>query len=241
MVIYMARRRLVKLIGAAAVLAGLWLILQNFLLLGWINYAHIRNYIPLTPRCEVPLQIASHDQNNNGVADALDIVQGARAEVKRGTVYDASYYSNGYPPEGRGACTDVIWRAYKEAGYDLKALLDQDIKLAPAAYGPAGSNPEPAIDFRRATNLQIFFSRHGQSLTTDVKPGQVDNLVEWQPGDIVLFDHPKEHIGIISDRRRRDGVPLLIHNAGPQASEGDYLLTWPTAITGHYRCCTGAK
>lgn len=53
--------------------------------------------------------------------------------------------------------------------------------------------------------------------------------------DIVTFDYPYEHIAIISDKRRADGVPYLLHNAGPTASETDKLLSWPSSITGHFR------
>ncbi|MGD0153903.1 MAG: DUF1287 domain-containing protein [Thermacetogeniaceae bacterium] len=190
--------------------------------------------VPLGPNCNVPLQISKQDQNKNGIPDALDLVAGARREVTGHTLYDASYYKGGYPPEGRGSCTDLVWRAFRAAGYNLKDLVDQDIRVAPAAYGTTGSHPDPNIDFRRATNLDLFFRRHALSLTTQVQPGNVSNLVAWQPGDIVVFGNGG-HIGIISDRRRADGVPLLIHNVGPWATEGDYLLRYPSPITGHYR------
>lgn len=197
-------------------------------LVTWLGFS------PESP-CEVPQKVANQDINHNGTPDALDIVSGARQEVKQGTVYDGSYYQSGYPPDGKGACTDVIWRAFKAAGYNLKQMVDDDIKAAPEAYGSTGINPDPAIDFRRVQNLQVFFERYGDKLTTEVIPGDVNNLVNWQPGDIVVFGPPLEHIGIISDRRNRDGVPLLIHNAGPTASEGDYLLYWPSQITHHFR------
>lgn len=200
-----------------------------------INYVGFWDNFSLEPRFKVPQKISSQDANHNGLADALDIVNGARGEVKRGTVYDGSYYQSGYPPEGKGACTDVIWRAFKTAGYNLKEMVDEDIKSAPQAYGTTGRNPEPNIDFRRVQNLQVFFARHSRQLTTDVKPKKVNNLVQWQPGDIVVFGPPLEHIGIISDRRAPNGVPLVIHNAGPNASEGDYLLRWPSKITYHFR------
>lgn len=190
--------------------------------------------VPLGPKCEVPLLVSRQDQNNNGISDALDLVAGARREVTGHTLYDASYYQGGYPPEGRGSCTDLVWRAFRAAGYSLKDLVDQDIKLAPADYGTTGSHPDPNIDFRRATNLDIFFRRHARSLTIQAQPGNAANLVEWQPGDIVIFGNGG-HIGIVSDQRRLDGVPLLIHNVGPWATEGDYLLCYPSPITGHYR------
>lgn len=186
-------------------------------------------------RTEVPLKISSHDQNQNEVPDALDFVAGARSEVEKQTVYDGSYYASGAPPEGRGACTDVIWRAFRHGGYDLRAMVDEDIRQDADVYGAAGLQPDSAIDYRRVQNLQVFFQRHGQVLTTDIKENDPDNLVQWQPGDIVVFGKPLEHIAIISDHRRRDGVPLIIHNAGPCASEGDYLQSWPSPIIYHFR------
>lgn len=188
------------------------------------------------PKCEVPQLLSAQDQNQNGIPDSIDIVNGARQEVKKGTVYDGSYFQGGYPPEGRGACTDVIWRAFKTAGYDLKKMVDEDIKNNPKAYGATGRDPDPSIDFRRVSNLQVFFKRYGQELTTEIVAGDVTNLTNWQPGDIVVFGLPLEHIGIISDQRGRDGVPLMIHNCGPKASEDDYyLLNWPSKITYHFR------
>lgn len=192
-------------------------------------------------RCEVPLLISSQDQNNNQIPDALDIVNGARQEVELGTHYDASYYQGGYPPEGKGACTDVIWRAFKAAGYDLKEMVDQDIENAPDAYGNTGENPDPDIDFRRVSNLEVFFQRHGQQLTLELIPGDIENLSCWQAGDIVVFAQPLEHIGIVSERRRRDGVPLLIHNAGPRACESDSLQGWPSRISYHFRFPAGEE
>jgi len=187
-------------------------------------------------KCEVPQLLSSQDQNRNGTPDSIDIVNGARQEVEKGTVYDGAYFQGGYPPESRGACTDVIWRAFKAAGYDLKKMVDKDIKSTPQAYGATGRDPDPSIDFRRVSNLQVFFKRHGQELTTEIVPENVTNLTNWQPGDVVVFGLPLEHIGIISDQRGRDGVPLMIHNCGPQASEDNYyLLNWPSKITHHFR------
>jgi len=186
-------------------------------------------------RYRVENVVADMDYNQNGIPDALDIVAGAREEVKNRTRYDASYYRGGYPPEGRGACTDVVWRGLAAAGYNLKAMVDKDINENPSSYKHSANPPDPNIDFRRVANLVVFFSRHGLELTTEVIPGNADNLVKWQPGDIVVFGRPNEHIGIISDRRRPDGVPLVIHNAGPFAVESNCLLTWPSNITHHFR------
>jgi len=187
-------------------------------------------------KLKYPQLLSAQDQNQNGISDSMDIVNGARQEVAQGTVYDGSYFQGGYPPEGRGACSDVIWRALKNAGYDLKKMVDDDIRSNPNIYGATGRKPEPNIDFRRVSNLQIFFKSHAQELTTEIVPGDVTNLTNWQPGDIVVFGLPLEHIGIISNQRGPEGVPLMIHNCGPKASEDSYyLLNWPSKITHHFR------
>ena len=83
------------------------------------------------------------------------------------------------------------------------------------------------IDFRRVRNLRIFFEEYAISLTLDI-----NEIAEWQPGDIVIFENDK-HIGIISDKRNKDGQPYVIHNGGQPNREEDYLSK--SAVTGHYR------
>lgn len=175
------------------------------------------------------------DKDSDGLDDLKDIVAGARAEVQRKPHYRSAYYQGGYPPEQEGVCTDVVWRAFKEAGYDLKALVDKDIRQNLPLYSRVGTNPDPNIDFRRVPNLIVFFERSAQVMTQEIKPGDVQNLSQWQPGDIVTFAVPHEHIAIISDKRRRDGVPYILHNAGPIPTESDQLQSWPSPMTGHFR------
>ena len=45
------------------------------------------------------------------------------------------------------------------------------------------------------------------------------------------------HIGIISDKRNKKGVPYLIHNGGQPIREEDILERYNEyePITGHYR------
>ncbi|MBE0447618.1 MAG: DUF1287 domain-containing protein [Actinobacteria bacterium] len=184
---------------------------------------------------KIPRVLSNHDQDADGIDDLDDIVHGARAEVERRPFYKSAYYRGGYPPATEGTCTDVIWRAFRDAGYDLKILVDSDIAANIKAYPRVERKPDPNIDFRRVPNLTSFFNRHAMSLTIEVRPGDVKNLELWQGGDIVVFGKPCPHIGIISDRRRPDGVPLLIHNGGPYTTEADYLLDWPSPITNHFR------
>lgn len=190
---------------------------------------------PWGTRLEVPGIIFTHDQDGDGLDDLRDFVQGAKDEVKRAPRYRSDYYDGGYPPPSEGVCTDLIWRAFRDAGYDLKSMVDLDIQANLGLYWRVEGSPEPNIDFRRVPNLDVFFKRHAQVLTTEVIPGDAENLQQWQPGDIVVWDRPIEHIGIISDRRRQDGVPYVLHNAGPVASEADILLTWRSKLIGHYR------
>ena len=53
------------------------------------------------------------------------------------------------------------------------------------------------------------------------------------PGDIVVFS--PSHIGIISDKRNKDGIPYLIHHGGQPNKEEDCIIKRDMEITGHYR------
>lgn len=159
------------------------------------------------------------------------LILGAREEVARAPVYRSAYYAGGYPPKTEGVCTDLIWRSFSFAGYDLKTAMDADIRKNRSAY-PRVGKPEPNIDFRRVPNQTAFFRRHAQSLTTRIDP---EHRATWQPGDIVVFANP-DHIAILSDKRNDTGFPLLLHNQGPFATEGDDFMAWYTAgIVAHFR------
>lgn len=190
---------------------------------------------PVASRVEMETLVLDHDEDGDGVLDLADIVQGARDYVRTRPQYKSAYYAGGYPPPGEGVCTDVIWQALKAAGYDLKAMVHEDIRRNPRAYPRVAGKPDPNIDFRRVKNLNVFFRRYARALTLEVKPGDAENLKEWQGGDIVVFGPPIDHIAIVSDRCRPDGVPLLLHNAGPYATEAYCLLTWSSPIIGHDR------
>ena len=168
------------------------------------------------------------DYNQNGEDDYTDILLGARADAEKHPKYDGSYYAGGYPPDDVGVCTDVIWRAFRQAGYSLKDMVDQDIQRRPQAYESI-SVPDPNIDFRRVSTLLTFFSAYGQELTTDRR--QVD---QWQPGDIVFFNG-RQHVGIVSDRRNQQGQPYIIHNGGQWKREEDFLRYASQEVTAHYR------
>jgi hypothetical protein len=179
--------------------------------------------------------VLDSDKDGDGIYDLDDIVQGARKDLEAKPAYKDAYYAGGYPPENEGVCTDVIWRALQNAGYDLKGMMDQDIRAHPQDYPRVGGNPEPNIDFRRTPNQEAFFKKYADSLTTELKPWDHENLKQWQGGDIVVFGAPHDHVGVVSDRRRADGIPLLIHNAGPCTREDNGLLTWSSPLAYHFR------
>ena len=169
---------------------------------------------------------SSVDFNGNGIDDYSDFVAGARLDAQNQPAYNGSYYAGGYPPEKIGVCTDVIWRAFRQAGYSLKDMVDADIAARPGAY-PHIETADPNIDFRRVTNLRIFFEQYAVSLSVDK-----EDIADWQPGDIVIFGNDK-HIGIVSDKRNKEGQPYILHNGGQYQREENYL---PEAkVTARFR------
>ena len=205
--------------------------------------------INLEPKVIVPEIKVTADKDNDWIPDNLDIAQGARKEVVNKTTYKSWYYSGGYPPKNEGVCTDVVWRALKNAGYDLKSMIDKDIKNNLWVYKRVAWKPDPNIDFRRVPNLQTYLERHAKKLTTKIIPWDVGNLKQWQAGDIVIFwnhwtnrvktqSKTLDHTAIISDKRNRKWVPYIIHNSAPVPKEQDWLIYWNenvSKIIWHYR------
>ena len=166
------------------------------------------------------------DYNNNGTDDYTDILLGARQDAENRPVYDSSYVEGGYPPADRGVCTDVVWRAFRNAGYSLRDMVDRDIMLYPRDY-PRVTKRDDNIDFRRVVNLRVFFDKYGTELTTDT-----EDISQWHAGDIVIFKDNK-HIGIVSDKRTKEGKSYIIHNGGQPVREEDYLKRGE--VLRHYR------
>jgi uncharacterized protein YijF (DUF1287 family) len=199
------------------------------------DYLGINVSLPFTKTMDIPSTLSGSDQNNNGIPDQLDIVYTARKEVEQRTPYKSVYYDGGYPPDTEGVCTDVVWRGLLGAAINLKVLMDKDIAENTELYPRVGGSPDPNIDFRRVPNQSVFFERYAESLTTAVKKGDIDNLEQWQPGDIVVFlGGDFDHVGIVSDKRTKDGIPYIIHNTYPFASEIK-LTSFKSPITGHFR------
>ncbi len=149
--------------------------------------------------------------------------------------YRSAYYAGGWPDDGCGTCADVVAHAMLAAGYDLPALMAEDVEAAPEAY-PGVDAPDPAIDWRRTANQQAWLDRHARRLPTGLGDPSA-----WRGGDVVAFDATgdgvADHVGIVSDRRGAGGVPYLVHHEGPfqLRYEEDVLGARANEVCGHWR------
>ncbi len=170
-------------------------------------------------------------------ADA-DIVAAARTQIGITVSYDPAYRKLAFPggdvPPERGVCTDVIVRALRVArAIDLQQRVNEELRAHWNAYPhPRAWNlrrPDPNIDHRRVPNLMKYFERAGAARrhtqrAADYLPG---DIVAWNLGGNIL------HIGIVTDRRSANDVPLVVHNIGSGAQEEDILFRY--TVIGHYR------
>lgn len=150
--------------------------------------------------------------------------------------YDPAYVKLDYPmgdvPLDRGACSDVIIRAFRKAGVDLQATVHEDMKNNFAAYPKRWglSQPDTNIDHRRVANLMTYFEREG-------KAQKISNEApDYLPGDVVAWDlgGGTTHIGLVIDQKSPVSPNyLVVHNIGAGAQIQDVLFAWQ--IIGHYR------
>lgn len=156
-------------------------------------------------------------------------------QVGKTVRYDAAYVQLKYPggdvPLDRGACTDVVVRAFRQLGTDLQVTVHEDMTRAfhryPQSWGLPG--PDANIDHRRVPNLQTYFTRTGKAVPV------TRDAADYQPGDLVTWDvWGRPHIGVVATRRSADGRRFCIaHNIGSGVQVSDDLFTY--RITGHYR------
>jgi len=181
------------------------------------------------------VQSASKGSGGKQAIGASTIVQAARSQIGKTTIYDPAYVGLKYPegdvPLERGVCTDVVIRALRKgAGMDLQKLVHEDMKKAfnkyPKIWGLKKTDRN--IDHRRVPNLTRYFERKGYALVVSKNKG------DYLAGDLVACSVGKRpHIMIVSDNRAKDGTPLIIHNIGSGTKEENRLFAFP--ITGHFR------
>ncbi|MBE6418419.1 MAG: DUF1287 domain-containing protein [Akkermansiaceae bacterium] len=170
-------------------------------------------------------------------ADAR-LPEAARRQIGITVDYDPSYVTLSYPggdvAQESGVCTDVVIRAMRLLGLDLQKAVHEDMKRNFSAYPSRKiwglKRPDKNIDHRRVPNLQTYFNRRGWSVAITQNPA------DYLPGDIVtcmLMGDSIPHMMIVSDRKNKEGVPLVIHNIGGGTQEEDELFSF--TLTGHYR------
>jgi len=209
------------------------IIVTNFLivLIIVVLYALYRfNYIPhkkyTNEDFNIKTYISKTDKDNDGIDDQTDILNNVRNYIKTNPKYKSKYYATGYPNDEYGVCTDVVAFGLKGAGYDLMNLVNEHIKSNINLYDIDVIDKN--IDFRRVQNLKVYLDNNTIVLTNDI-----NKLKEWQGGDIVVF---KNHIGIVSDKRNKKGIPFIIHHANPyQRYYEEDILEYRNDIIGHYR------
>jgi hypothetical protein len=129
-----------------------------------------------------------------------------------------------------------VIRSYRALGIDLQEKVHQDMKKNFKKYPThlwGLSHTDTNIDHRRVPNLQVFFTRHGQSLPISAE------AKDYRPGDLMTWNlRPRPgnlpHIGIVSNMKSQDGERyLIVHNIGAGPKLDDVLFDFE--ITGHYR------
>lgn len=201
-----------------------------FLILISIYTLYNFNYIPHKKYTNDYFNIKTYksnlDKDTDGIDDQTDILNSARDYISEKPKYKSKYYATGYPDDSYGVCTDLVAFALLNAGYDLMNLVYEDIKENKEKYNI--ENIDKNIDFRRVNNLKNYFDSHAISLTINI-----NNKEEWQGGDIIVF---KKHIGIVSDKRNKNGIPFIIHHANSyQRYYEEDILEKRNDIIAHYR------
>ncbi|HAJ94701.1 MAG TPA: hypothetical protein DCP02_00570 [Actinobacteria bacterium] len=190
------------------------------------------------------------DQDNDGINDQEDILLGAKKQLIVPAVNifsegidEPNYYSGGDPPADLAISTDIIARAFLEAGFILKDLVYEDISSNfdkyPLRKNWGQTTCDSNIDYRRIQNLEIFFSRKALSLDIIFDENLPENLDSWFPGDIVFFDMNMDGftdcVSIISGSTTRDGIPKIIYNYIEPGHTVEENIIKEKVVTGHYR------
>lgn len=204
-------------ISIVIILATLWL--EIFYIKKYKNYYKDVDF-------NIETYVSSVDKDNDGIDDQTDMLENVKEYISKNPKYKSKYYDTGYPNDEYGVCTDVVAFGMLGAGYDLMELVNEDILKNPKKYNL--ENIDKNIDFRRVRNLKIYLDSNAISLTTDI-----NQIEKWQGGDIIVFE---KHIGVISDKRNKNGIPYVIHHANPyQLNYEEDFLEYRNDIVGHYR------
>ena len=164
------------------------------------------------------------------------LVEAAQDRLKVSVRYDGAYVRLDYPggdvPPDTGVCTDVIIRSYRAAfGFDFQKAVHEDMRANFSAYPKIWGlkRADKNIDHRRVPNLETYLKREGTELPVS------KSAADYKAGDIVTWrlGGRLPHIGIVSDKKSREGTPLIIHNVGAGPQEEDVLFIYE--LHRHYR------
>lgn len=172
--------------------------------------------------------------DNEPATKGEKLVAAAKEQIGVTTSYDPAYVSLKYPggdiAKEKGVCTDVVIRALREMDFDLQKLVHEDMKKNFSKYPKIWGlqRTDRNIDHRRVPNLKTYFKRRGIEIPLSKKKE------DYLPGDFVTCTVAGRlpHIMIVSNKKK-DGVPMVVHNIGSGAKEEACLFDYP--ITGHYR------
>lgn len=191
------------------------------------SYLARRNAFPPAPRHSSAAALQTLSPMQAALAAELD------RQVHANIRYRDAYYAGGEPPSTEGVCTDVVVRAFRAAGVDLRKEVARDVRTTPTAYRI--DDPDPNIDHRRCRNLIVFLRRKARSLPADA---------DWQTGDVVLWSTRNngnpDHIGMIATGRDNAGDPTVVHHwPGFAVRETGGLHAFQ--VMGHFRWPEGAS
>ncbi|MDD5658485.1 MAG: DUF1287 domain-containing protein [Actinomycetota bacterium] len=245
--------------GVFLIIVLLILLITFVVILSTGDFTFKKKYLPSTalskmlPRFrlidldELPVRT---DKNNNSNNDSKDILIGAKKqlEIKAKNIFaegsnEPNYYKGGDPPPEWALNTDIIARAFKEAGFDLRTIINEDIANNFEEYPVKAiwnqNVPDIDIDYRRIQNMEVFFKRNAAGLTSIFDAADDENLSTWLPGDVVFFDMDKDgysdNVGIVSDSTTRNGSPKIIYNYIDPGFTTEENILGNKVITGHYR------
>ena len=150
------------------------IIVTNFLiiLIIVVLYALYRfNYIPhkkyTNEDFNIKTYISKTDKDNDGIDDQTDILNNVRNYIKTNPKYKSKYYDGGYPTDEYRVCTDIIWYALKNAGYDFKTLIEWQLK-----------EKHPKSWFRAYFNMGLINYIHDNQRLLPCEAGLVNFFVD---------------------------------------------------------------
>jgi len=156
------------------------------------------------------------------------------------------FQETGYPSNNVWISTDVISVTLRDCGYDLMELIYEDMNEHKEAYPMdivKRKNPIKYLDFREVVLQEKFFEKNENALELpkEFVPNDDDNIIKWQPGDIVYFqvdpDNPNRDLGGFISRYNNNNVPLviMISKEFGKISEVEIDKLQEYTIVGHYR------